>query len=320
MSDRATLVVAIMPTYNRREMMARAVESVFAQTRRPDIFLVLDHASSDGSAEELARLAGSKPMDFRILTKTGNIGASGAMRFLIDEALKLKPDWIWFMDDDAAAEPRALGALLDAPESRDSSVMLLESTVVDGNGVWTEANRPAIFKPETFEFEGLPENALDSGRALEVHTGGYCGWFARPKCFEEFGYPRDDFYFWFDDIEYVVRVSRKSKVYLIPGSRIRHYATSLVPHERRWPFSGPLPKIPLQHLERYFYWNRNWLWFAKQWLPRAKYATFWLKHVARGIAAPVLFHQDHLARRARLVLMAGLDALRGRLGKRPGVE
>ena len=56
-SARATPIAAdisaVIPTYNRRETVTRAVESVLAQTLRPVEIIVVDDGSSDGTAELL---------------------------------------------------------------------------------------------------------------------------------------------------------------------------------------------------------------------------------------------------------------------------
>ena len=54
-------VSAIIPTYNRRELVVRAIESVLAQTRRVDEIVVVD----DGSTDETAALAAQAGAEFR---------------------------------------------------------------------------------------------------------------------------------------------------------------------------------------------------------------------------------------------------------------
>ena len=47
------LVSAIIPTYNRRTILPRALESVLAQTRQPDEVIVIDDGSTDGTGDML---------------------------------------------------------------------------------------------------------------------------------------------------------------------------------------------------------------------------------------------------------------------------
>ena len=52
-------VSVIIPTYNRRAMMREAIDSVLAQTGAIFELIVVDDGSSDGTAEELARIGES---------------------------------------------------------------------------------------------------------------------------------------------------------------------------------------------------------------------------------------------------------------------
>lgn len=316
------MIIAIMPTHSRRVMMQNAIESVLEQTIKPDLMIVLDNGSIDGTKAalvELCAVAGKKNVSLTVIRSELNLGASGGMKFLIEKALEKNPDWIWFVDDDAVAEQTALEKLIQSEKYQDQSAYILTSKIVNQDGIWTSENRPARFIESSFDFQGIDENEIQGNKPIQVDTGGYCGWFVRSKCFSEFGFPKAELYFWFDDIEYVVRVSRKKKVYLIPDSVIRHFATSLVQYEKKWPFSGPLPKIPLEHLPRYFYWYRNYLWFARQWMKPTQYFVFWVKHLARAFSAPVLFHQKNILMRWKILGCAFIDAAMGRLGKKEGL-
>lgn len=316
-------IAIVVPTYNRRTLFQRSVASVLNQSYKADWFLILDNHCIDGTEQDLeilrvdlaARKMGPQP-ELVVYRSDENLGAARGMRFLFEKALALGADWIWVMDDDGYADADALERLVTSPQFSQADAYILESAVIEPGGEWSPPNRPALFDEDRFSFTGLPAEAINEKQAIEVHTGPYCGMFIRSVAFKDFGLPRDDFYLWYDDVEFVLRVSRQKKVYLIPQSRVRHAAQALVKYRNCWPFRGPLPEIPFDLLWRYYYLNRNWLWMAKQWLPFGRYSVFWFKHMMRSFLGPVLLGQQYLLIRWNVLGNAGVDALLNRLGAR----
>ena len=64
----------IVPVYNGRRYLGEALASVFAQTMLPDEVIVVDDASTDGSAELVERLVESAPLPLRLIRLTTNSG------------------------------------------------------------------------------------------------------------------------------------------------------------------------------------------------------------------------------------------------------
>lgn len=102
-------ITAIVPTYNRAEYLAQAVNALWSQTRRPDDIIVWDDGSVDGTAT-VARELGDKIRYFR----SDNGGKSRALNAAMGEA---RGDLIWICDDDDLALPDAaetLAGMLEA--------------------------------------------------------------------------------------------------------------------------------------------------------------------------------------------------------------
>jgi glycosyltransferase involved in cell wall biosynthesis len=92
-ADPAVVVSALIPTYNRREYVGRAIDSVLKQTLPVKELIVLDDGSTDGTAELIqSRFSNS----VRLIRQT-NQGVSAARRRLIQEATG---DWVAFLDSD----------------------------------------------------------------------------------------------------------------------------------------------------------------------------------------------------------------------------
>ena len=107
-------VSVIVPTYNRRRTLGRALDSVGTQTWPAREVIVVDDGSRDGTAEWLPE---AHP-DVRLIPLTRNLGAAHARNVAMREATG---DIIAFLDSDDWWEPgflqESVAALQRAPEA-----------------------------------------------------------------------------------------------------------------------------------------------------------------------------------------------------------
>ncbi|HYE95859.1 MAG TPA: glycosyltransferase [Rubricoccaceae bacterium] len=101
-------VCAFVVTYNRAELLARCLDAVLAQRPVPATVLVIDNASTDGTAALLA----SRYPRVEVRRLEMNTGASGGYRAGVEAALAHEEPWVWILDDDAAPAPDCLAELL----------------------------------------------------------------------------------------------------------------------------------------------------------------------------------------------------------------
>lgn len=86
-------ISAVIPTYNRKKYIGRAIDSVLAQSLAVDEIIVVDDGSTDGTVEAISTLYGSRVKVFR----QAQSGVSVARRRCIEEA---RGEWIAFLDSD----------------------------------------------------------------------------------------------------------------------------------------------------------------------------------------------------------------------------
>ncbi|BCU76911.1 glycosyltransferase family 2 protein [Luteolibacter sp. LG18] len=102
------LVTVAIPTYNRREWLERAIDSVLSQGHPEVLVHVFDNASADGTEEFMRGLVSSNPR-VRYTRRPENIGwllnYSGAMR-------AVDTPWLIGMGDDDWQLPEGIAALL----------------------------------------------------------------------------------------------------------------------------------------------------------------------------------------------------------------
>lgn len=100
-------VAAVILTHNRCALLARCLDAVLAQFHPPGIVLVVDNASTDGTAALMRARVAAHPAAVRHVRSERNLGAAGGYRLGIQSALaETAPDWIWMMDDDGLPADR----------------------------------------------------------------------------------------------------------------------------------------------------------------------------------------------------------------------
>jgi glycosyltransferase involved in cell wall biosynthesis len=92
-------ITVIIPTHNRRDTLARALDSVLAQTMQPTEVIVVD----DGSSDDTRRLVAGYPR-VRYLYQE-NAGVSSARNLGIEAA---RGEWLAFLDSDDEWQPDKL--------------------------------------------------------------------------------------------------------------------------------------------------------------------------------------------------------------------
>src|SRR5689334_310510 len=94
---------AVIPVWNRRDLLERCLASIAAQTRRFDPVIVVDNGSTDGAAD-VARRAGAQ-----VLEMGRNAGFAAAMNQGIGAA---RTEWIAALNDDVELAPDWLDRIL----------------------------------------------------------------------------------------------------------------------------------------------------------------------------------------------------------------
>lgn len=234
--DDGSSVVAVVVSYNRRELLARTLAGIAAGKALPGAVIVVDNASTDGSADFVAGLNNGLNIDLVRLDK--NVGGAGGFTVGIDRAVhQYDPDLVWVMDDDTEPHAAALAEALAAwhayaplPEDRPAAVA---SSVV-----WTDGR----IHPMNSMIERIGAGRARRARAaavdgMSIRSGSFVSLFMDAREIRRVGLPVADYFIWGDDFEYSTRLARFRDAVLVPASVVSHHTmkfgtTDVDPGER----------------------------------------------------------------------------------------
>lgn len=163
-------VAVIIPTLRRPEGLERAVRSVFAQSGVADRLasvVVVDNDPQGSAAPLIGQLASGAPMPviYRHAPRPGVATARNAGLAATDAPL------IAFLDDDEAASPGWLAALLTAQASTGADVVFgpIRGRVPEGSG-WATAYLERFFGRDGPDGDRLIDHPFGCGNSLMVRA------------------------------------------------------------------------------------------------------------------------------------------------------
>ena len=210
-------VCAIVVTYNRRALLEECLAALRAQEHPLDAILVVDNASTDGTAEWLR----SHASDVELLALAENGGGAGGFCAGVRHAHAAGHEWLWMLDDDTIASPGALAALLATPARLDGAALgpaaLLASKVVWRDGALHPMNAPGADRRDLGRMVAAARLGL-----LPLRSTTFVSLLVHRGAVDRHGLPPAHFFIWSDDLEWTGRILRGERGYLVPGSVVEH--------------------------------------------------------------------------------------------------
>jgi GT2 family glycosyltransferase len=236
-------ICAVLVTHNRKSLLRESLLAVRAQIHPPQTILVIDNASTDGTAEMLA----TQFPHVIVLNLPQNTGSSGGYRIGIDWAARHDFDWIWTLDDDSLPHPDALAALLKCREQFDSHMRpdLLASKVV-----WTDGSLHPMNIPKPKLYDADRQFTAAAHAAMSIRFTSFVSMLVHRRVVEKYGLPLASYFMWNDDVEYSGRILRHEFGVMAPASVVIHKTAA--------------KHVPAASIGgKYFYEVRNKLWIIR---------------------------------------------------------
>jgi GT2 family glycosyltransferase len=228
-------VVAVVVTWNRRDLLVEALAAVGAQTLRPAAVVVVDNASTDGTAEVLRSDAGQVSGGrLDVVHLSSNLGGAGGFAAGISQALRHDPHLLWLLDDDTVPTGTAAERLAAAWSTYPGPA----PAVLASRVVWTDGRDHPMNTPRPRPGSSAAERgAAAAVGAVPIRSASFVSVMCDAEAVRERGLPVADYFLWNDDFEYTTRLTRSRPGLYLPGSVVEHRtrafgATDVDPGER----------------------------------------------------------------------------------------
>ncbi|BCW46087.1 glycosyltransferase [Arthrobacter sp. StoSoilB5] len=240
------VVVAVVVTFNRRELLETTLAGITAGAEVPDAVVVVDNASTDGTAEFLRTYSGPVPTD--VVTLNANVGGAGGFVVGMERAvLDHRADHVWIMDDDTEPQPGALREALEVSEAYEQETGEAPAFIAS-RVVWTDGRDHPMnrMRPRIGASEAARSMATRLG-AVQIRSASFVSVLIRADEIRRHGLPIADYFIWNDDLEFTARVSRHGTALATNASVANH-------HTKVFGDAGADPG------PRFYYEVRNKLW------------------------------------------------------------
>lgn len=190
-------IACVVVTFNRLDCLKKNIMCLKKQTYRLDKIFIVDNASNDGTFEYMTEVC-SSDSQIEYLRLQENTGGSGGFSYGVEKAFEKGFDCIWGMDDDALPHADALEKLVD-----------IYKQIGNRGALWSNC-------------EGSCENLYE-----EVNTWMFVGFFITKDMIQNVGIPRNDYFIYWDDHEYAIRLKHAGySIYKVRDSIIDHRDTN----------------------------------------------------------------------------------------------
>lgn len=218
-------IVSVIVTYNRKQLLGEAIESLLNQVYKPYKVIIIDNASTDGTQSYLEERDLFKD-NIKYVRLSSNMGGSAGFYFGIKNALSENADWVSLSDDDAIFDKNYFQNIVDEMNDH-KDVKAFVGTVKTGGEIQVEHRRRVC---NNVTLKQIPcDLTMYQEKEFNVDVFSFVGCVISTELMKKIGLPEKDYFIWMDDTEYSLRVRNNTKILAVSNAVINH-KTSLAIH------------------------------------------------------------------------------------------
>ena len=205
----------VIVTYNRLDLLKHCLKHVECQTTPFDYIIVVDNNSSDGTDTYLNSWVVDNPNGLIFRTEQ-NLGGAGGFSFGMSKVPN-NVDNVLLIDDDAIIEYDFLESIL----SHYSSDVHAYSGSVLTDGLIDTTHRRRLTN-KTFMLKTDVDISEYSKDCFYYDLSSFCGLVISKSIVDQIGLPKQDYFIWYDDTEYSLRLKPFTKIMNVNQAKIDH--------------------------------------------------------------------------------------------------
>ena len=273
-------IICVVVTYNRKDCLYKNLMALLAQTRPIDEVVVVDNASTDGTYEYIEEILKRHSHIF-YYRRPENTGGSGGFSWGVQKAYENGADYISGMDDDAVPDNYALEHLQKAEEN-----------VKETAAFWSNCDN------------NCPRDMV------KVDTWMFVGFYIPRKIISDIGFPRSDFFIYWDDHEYALRIRKAGySIYKVKDSVIHHKDANknYYPEKKIGPVRFKM--FRMENWKVYYYYRNHIITY--KWTDRNKYYVAFVE-IPKNFVKSFIYQNGQ----GKVIAKAWMDGLLNRTGRR----
>jgi len=209
-------IIAVVVTYNRRELLKRNIACLRLNTPVSSI-VVVNNGSTDGTGAWL-----DEQEDLTVIHQE-NVGGSGGFYRGIQYAYQAGADWIWCMDDDVFPRPDCMEYLL--PYTHELGVGILAPRRLMAGQIFTnDFQKVNLSNPFASMYQQKLKKQVVNG-PVDICGTAFEGLCISRKAVAEIGLPNKELFIFCDDTDYCLRA-------VLAGFRILYIPSALMDKEK----------------------------------------------------------------------------------------
>lgn len=209
-------IIAVVVTYNRRELLKRNIACLRLNTPVSSI-VVVNNGSTDGTGAWL-----DEQEDLTVIHQE-NVGGSGGFYRGIQYVYQAGADWIWCMDDDVFPRPDCMEYLL--PYTHEPGVGILAPRRLMAGQIFTnDFQKVNLSNPFASMYQQKLKKQVVNG-PVDICGTAFEGLCISRKAVAEIGLPNKELFIFCDDTDYCLRA-------VLAGFRILYIPSALMDKEK----------------------------------------------------------------------------------------